>query len=111
MTSLNEKLRGIRDMFGSAVSKSYHYRKSPGVKPPYAVWKEDGEDEQLYTDSEKVEQSITGSIDFFTLREFDPLIDTLQETLNTHMENWTLVSVDYEDETKLIHYSWEWSKL
>ena len=111
MTSLNSKLQNIGILFGDVLGKTYHYRKSDRVAPPYAVWMEDGEDDSLYTDDTKSEQAISGALDFYTKTEFDPCVDGFQNVLNANMERWTLASVQYEDETGLIHYSWEWVML
>lgn len=64
MISLNTKLQNIGVLFGDVLGRTYHYRKSDRVKPPYAVWMEDGEDDSLYTDGDKGEQAIAGTLDF-----------------------------------------------
>lgn len=85
----------------------YHYRHPSGISPPYIVWAEDGEGDSLHTGNHKAQQVITGTIDYFTKNEFDQTIDSIQNALNT-VENlgWQLESVQYEDETNLIHYEW-----
>ena len=108
MTSLNNKLQNIGVLFGDVLGKTYHYHKSDRAKPPYAVWMEDGEDDSLYTDEGKGEQAIAGTLDFFTKTEFDSCVDGFQNVLDANMARWSLNSVQYEDETGLIHYSWEW---
>ena len=110
MTSLNDRLRGIGEGFGSVLRRTYHYHKHERAKAPFAVWQEGGEPGQVYTDTEKAEQAIEGYLDLYTPDEFDPLIDAFQEKLNETMERWFLSSVTYEDDTNLIHYSWEWTK-
>ena len=89
--------------------KVYHYWR-PRMEAPYCLWQEETEDDALYSSNHKAEQSISGTIDYYTLQEFDPMVDTIQETLNT-VENlgWSLATVDYEDDTNLIHYSWNWT--
>ena len=48
-----------------------------------------------------------GTIDLYTRQEFDPAVDQIQEGLNTSEGvGWVLSSVQYEDETNLIHYEW-----
>ena len=108
MTSLNEKLSGVGVLFGDVLGRTFHYRKKDRASAPYAVWMEDGEDDSLYTDEGKGEQAISGTLDFYTKREFDPCVDGFQAVLNANMARWSLTSVQYEDETGLIHYSWEW---
>lgn len=87
----------------------YHYWR-PRLIPPYCVWAEDGEDGDLDADGKKSEQSIAGYVDYYTLTEKDPAVDSIQEALNSidGAFVWRLDSVQYEDETNLIHYQWIW---
>ena len=73
------------------------------------VWQEQGEGDSLEADNRKVEQVISGTIDYFTKQEFDKTVDAIQEILDgADNIGWALTSVMYEDETNLIHYSWNW---
>ena len=74
----------------------------------YFVWQEDGEASSFHSDDHKLEQQIHGTIDCYTLQEYDPLLDEIQDALDkADLVGWSLLSVQYEDETKLIHYEWE----
>ena len=86
--------------------KVYHYWR-PRLKAPFCVWQEDGEGDSLHTDNHKSEQVISGTIDYFTLKEYDDTVDKIQYALN-NLEccGWRLNSVQYEEETNLIHYEW-----
>lgn len=86
---------------------AYHYERAEDFSLPYAVWAENGEAESFHGNNRKEEQTITGSIDLYTETEFDPLVDSIQGALNDVCV-WSLDSVQYEDATKLIHYSWVW---
>ena len=86
--------------------KVSHYKRT--AKPPFLVWAEDGEMESFHSDNFTSEQQITGIADFYTQTEFDPLVDSIQEILNSEPVGWRLESVQYEDETNLIHYQWRW---
>ena len=46
-----------------------------------------------------------------TRTEYDPTLDRIQEILNgfDFPFSWRLESVQYEDDTDLIHYEWTWS--
>ncbi len=101
LRNLYEALNGIENL------ECYHYEKAEDCSVPYAVWQEDGEDSSFHANNRKEEQTIMGSLDYFTQEEFDSVVDDIQETLNGICA-WTLDSVQYEDETKLIHYSWRW---
>lgn len=86
--------------------KVYHYWR-PKLNAPYCIWAEDGEGESLHTGNHKTEQVITGTVDYFTKTDFDETVDLIQNALNS-LENcgWELSSVQYEDETNLIHFEW-----
>lgn len=61
----------------------------------------------FHADNRKQEQQISGTVDCFTQIEYDPLLDEIQEALDaTENVAWMLESVQYEDETKYIHYEW-----
>lgn len=110
MTSLNTRLRNFgRSLAGVAPHTSvYHYRKPDRHKPPYIVWMEDGEDDQIYFDGRKEEQAISGTVDLYTLAEYDAAVDGIQNLLHDVANRWSLTIVQYEEETNLIHYHWEW---
>lgn len=86
--------------------KVYHYWH-PRLTAPFCIWAEDGEGDSLNANNHKKEQVISGTIDYFTRTEFDEMVDNIQNAINS-LENcgWSLNSVQYEDETNLIHYEW-----
>ena len=46
-------------------------------------------------------------MDFFTLDEYDAIIDEIQDSLEGNEGlSWNLNSVQYEEDTKFIHYEW-----
>lgn len=110
MIALQTKLQEIRDAFIGVLPETYHYERPPRFKVPYAVWKEDTEDMSVEADNHKAEQGIVGYLDYFTKKEFDETVDAFQETLNSFpgCTYWRLDSVDFEDESRLIHYRWSW---
>lgn len=65
------------------------------------------EEESFDADNRKSEQQIHGTIDYFTQTEFDAITDSIQNALDEAEVGFRLNSVDYEDDTKLIHYEWE----
>jgi len=87
-------------------AKVYHYEKPAAVKAPYIIWHENGEGDSFCANNHKQNQVITGAVDLYTKTEFDPLVDSIQAALDGVCA-WTLDTVMYEDETKLIHYSWD----
>ena len=105
--SLVSKSKKIRDALNQVEGLvAYHMVKPTSVKAPYAVWQEDSEGQSLHANNSKAEQVLEVTIDYYTLTEYDPMIDAIQETLNTNQLAWLLNSFQYEEETKLLHYEW-----
>ena len=104
--TLQNKLSSLYAPFLALSCKVSHYRRTS--KPPFVVWYETGEETSFASDNHKSEQQLTGLIDFYTLKEFDPIADDIQEILNNQGVGWRLESVLYEEETNLIHYQWRW---
>lgn len=107
MQSVNDKLIKIRDALAH-LNNVHHYLRPAKGKPPIIVWQEDGSDSDMWGDNRMGEQQLHGTIDLYTETEYDPLVDQIQEALNGIMIGWGLLTVQYEDETNLIHYEWEW---
>lgn len=100
-----KKLKKLRDCLNNVNADVYHYNALNKEKD-YIVWSEDGESGSLNADNLKLEQTITGTIDFFTKTEYNNIIDEIQKNLDLYCISYVLSSVQYEDETKLIHYEW-----
>lgn len=111
MISLQRKLSIIGRALSEALpNKVSHYFRDNKTFP-YCVWAEDGENASFSADNRKEEQSIHGTVDYFTQTEFDASVDVIQSTLQDIANNWSLVSVQYEDPQRVIHYEWEWTVL
>ena len=113
MKSLNENLSRIKNLLVAADPDLpvYHYQRPARESlDRYVIWAEDSEATSLMVNNRKAEQQIAGTIDLYTLQEFDPAVDQIQENLDA-AENvaWELSSVQYEDETNLIHYEWSFT--
>ena len=104
--TLQQKLESLVSAYTAITPKVYHYLR-PKLVPPFIVWQEDGEN-GFDAGNIKAEQAITGSTDYFTQQESDPIIDQIQTAHNNLGIPWALNSVQYEDETNLIHYEWRW---
>lgn len=83
-----------------------HYRRLTDTR--YLVWQEDGA-EDFEADGRHAEKAMTGTTDLFTKEEFDGAIDALEDAYDAHGIAWSLNSVQYEDETGIIHYEWRWT--
>lgn len=112
MKSLQNSLKQIRDILNSTSAKGrvYHYTRPKGEVPSWVVWQEDSEEAAFDAENHKAEQQVHGTIDCYSQTEYDPLFDEIQDALDK-AENvgFRLNSVQYEDETRLIHYEWEFN--
>lgn len=108
MMSLQSKLRQMGEAFAEVTETCYHYWR-PVKQVPCIIWAETGEEGSFNADNRKQEQNITGSVDLYTKTEFDPLLDDVQAALEDLGVGWILSAVQYEDDTKMIHYTWDWS--
>lgn len=101
MTSLDD----LKNALLTVTDKVGHYE---GFKKSdqYIVWAEDGQAAAGYTDNRMSSQVITGTVDYFTKTENDPNFGKIQLALNSIDIAWRLNSIQYEDDTKFIHYEW-----
>lgn len=108
--TLQDKLSKIRDALVAIDGlRVYHYWR-PRLPVPFCVWAEEGESSDLSADNHKREQALEGYVDYYTQTEFDPAADAIQGALNSvEMCGWSYDSVQYEDETGLIHHSWRFT--
>lgn len=109
MKSINSLLNRIKSSLISIENLDvYHYEADTLAEAPYCVWMETGETDSFHGDNKKDEQVISCIVDLYFNDEFDSFVDEIQKVLNgTGGCAWRLSSVDYEDETKLIHYAWD----
>lgn len=92
----------------SKLSYCYHYHKPVKVVAPYAVWQEQDE-ASFNADNSKGERALEGIIDFYTKTEGDTKLDEIENALIAMGAAWQLTSVLFEEESNLIHFSWDWS--
>lgn len=110
MMSMQAKLKRIAQILNdTSAERVYHYYHPADIDAPWIVWAEDGESESFNSNNKKSEQYVHGTIDCYTLEEFDPLLDEIQDVLTEAEIEWSLLSVQYEDITNLIHYEWEFN--
>ena len=84
--------------------KVFHYWR-PLMSAPFIVWTENGEAEAFNGDNKKAELVMDITIDVYTATEFDPLLDAVFHYLNDKGIPFTLDSVEFEEDTKTIHYA------
>lgn len=91
-----------------SVTPNVRHFDGTGMTAPYVVWAEDGVADTIWADGKLQEQVVTGTIDYFTKTEYDPLIVSIKEALDGIGLSYRLNSIQYETDTKLIHYEWVW---
>lgn len=107
MKSLTSLLAEPISIFRS-LGFAYHYHKPAEVQAPYAVWQEIDEN-SFNSDNAKSERQLNGSIDFYSLDEADSKLDDIESALMELGATWQMTGVQYEEDTNLIHTSWDWS--
>ena len=89
---------------GSSSYNVYHYYR-PMMQAPFVVWAEDSEADDFHADNQKAEVVMAINVDVYTATEFDTLLDDVFNYLNDNGMPFTISSVDFEEDTRLIHYS------
>ena len=69
------------------------------------MWAEDSANDFI-ADNKHIEIVMGGTIDLFTLDENDPLMEEIPRAQNGIPCAWYLNSVQYEEDTKLVHCEW-----
>lgn len=116
MYSMQTKLNKLRTALLTITAlrgKIFHDYAGSRATLPYLIWYEESEDDSFEADSKKQEIAVAGYIEYYTATEFDPIVDTINETLNNIKGlTWTLVSRTSGDpvdaENSDIHYTWQW---
>ena len=90
------------------VSDNVSHYEAMNKTDKYIVWAEDSESSSLNTDNKKEIQAIQGTIDYFTKKDNDTVVNEIQEALKAEKVSFYLNSVQYEEETGYIHYEWVW---
>ena len=98
-------LDNLRQALAALTERCYHYFADPGTTPPYIVWAEDG-DNDLAANNIHAERCFEGTIDLFTKTEGDSLLAAVPAALEGIGAAYYLNSVQYEEDTGLLHYEW-----
>jgi len=102
------RLVDLKNTLLTVTDQVYHFIAESGTQAPYIVWAEDGQKDSLHADGGMTEQSIEGSIHYFTPKEFDATFEKIQNALNEGGISFRLNAIQKELETGLIHYEWVW---
>lgn len=100
-------LQQIRDALIGVGIPVFHFL-AQGQEAPYLIWGEDGSGQSLHGDGRLEGQVIQGTVDLYTRTECDPLMGRVQEALTDADIPWRLNSIQFEEDTGLIHYEWVW---
>lgn len=100
-------LETLQQALAALTERCYHYVAAPNTTPPYIIWAEDG-DNDLSGDDHHAEQCYTGTVDLYTKTDGDPLFTAIPGALEGIGASYSFNSVQYEEETGLVHYSWDW---
>ena len=98
------ELRAFGLGLGQIVTNTFHYTAPENTSANYAVWAELS-GVALSSDNKQAEGRCEIAIDYFTKTEFDGTIDSISSYLN-NFGSWHIESVQFEPETRYIHYEW-----
>lgn len=66
----------------------------------------DGAGASVWADDRMQEQALEGTVDLFTRDEGHPQMKAVQAALDRSGVSWRLNSIQYEENTGLMHYEW-----
>jgi len=98
-------LSDVKTALLTVTSKVHHY-DATGATGNYIVWAEDGQADSVWADGKMQNQTITGTIDYYTKTEYDTNFNAIQEALKEKGISYRLNSIQYEIDTKYIHTEW-----
>ena len=111
---MQSKLQTISGIFATLAAENapgypvYHYQAPAETKAPYIVWAEDDRID-LKAGNIHAEKAWQGTLDFFTHTEFDSGFGYIEALFDAKGFSWRFESVQFEEDTDLIHYEWVWS--
>lgn len=93
----------------TVTSRVYRYTAIATPTFPYIVWQDEMESGSLSGDGRKIGRILEGSIDLYSKRPDDPFINAIEKALNDAGICFRLNSIQYEQDTKIIHHEWVWN--
>ena len=99
------QLADIKNALLTVTDNVKHF-DATGAKGNYIVWAEDGQGDAAYADAKMQEQTLTGTIDYYTKIEYDPDFKAIQTALDDAGISYRLNSIQFEEATHYIHYEW-----
>lgn len=104
-------LDALKSALLGVTQKCYHFGPPQDVSGAYIVWAEDGEAEMVWANNKRRMAAIAGTIDYFTKDQDDPNVRKIEEALQSLRIGWRLNSVQFETDTRYIHYEWRWEMI
>lgn len=89
----------------------YHLEAERNAKPPYLVYQEISQGEILSADNSQDEYAVTGTVDIFSKNGKEPLVRQLREAFDENEISFWVKSVQYEEDTGLIHTEFEFDAI
>lgn len=102
----NELIKALRELHIPLAEYAWDVRPDTD----YLVIGIDSEASSLQADDYKVNQAPQGTVDLFSKSNDREMMQSVQNVLNTFEGcAWYLNSVQYEDDTRLLHWEWVFS--
>lgn len=101
------KIKQIEELMLTVTDSVFHYEAMDNPDR-YIVYAEDSEGSSVEGDDRKINQSMQGTIDYFTKKDWDENVTKIQEVLKNACVSFYLNSVQFEEETGYQHYEWVW---
>lgn len=102
-------LSDVKNALLTVTSRVYRYTAISSPTFPYIVWAEDSQSDSLHGDGKMINQTIEGTIDLFSKTPDDPMIKQIQSALNAAGIGFRLNSIQFEQDTRIIHHEWVWN--
>ena len=99
----------IKELLTALTEYVYLYTAKGNQSLPYIVYGKDGEN-TLSAGNTHAEKADSGYIDLYTNDEKDLLVAQIPQVLSDASISFFLNSVQYEEETGVIHYEWIWEE-
>lgn len=99
----------VKNALLTVTQRVYRYTAISSPTFPYIVWAEDSQSDSLHGDGIMINQTIEGTIDLFSKTADSPMVGQIQKALNDAGICFRLNSIQYEQDTKIIHHEWVWN--
>lgn len=102
-------LDSVKTALLTVTQRVYRYTAISTPIFPYIIYADEMESGSLSGDGRKIGRTLEGSIDLYSKRPDDPFINAIEKALNDAGICFRLNSIQYEQDTKIIHHEWVWN--